>query len=745
MTSQSLDYTKKAFQLTALSLALALSGCGGGSTVDSVAPAPGGNGNTGNNGGNGNDNGGEIVEVLNISALSLVDTNGDMTRVVSGLGATASVKVTDAKGSGVSGALVTFNGEGVKFGTTNGAVLTNTDGVASISVMPQDQKDTGSYQISATATYEEKTITSAAYFISIRSAKTNIDQLIVNRPMLSSGDSTNVTLVTVDANSNMIQNNIVVNFSSTCGSFSQSTVTSTNQGNVTTTYKSIDDNGNLCEGTQTISATPANDLDSTKSTTVQIANVQANSLVYTTAGAIQLGAANSGSSSSNVVEFTVYSNGIPASNQEVLISKVYAPNDFSFVKLGNKGTVTVKSDTQGRVVVPVYPGALPGPVEMRAALKSDDNIFALSKNVSVATGRASQNGMSISLSKNVLLFGTDGDTATITARLVDRLGNAVPDGTVISFISEGGAITPNCSTNKGICTVEFSTQNPRPVDDRVSIIAYLEGDKSYIDTDGDNSFTFGIDKLINNIGNFFRDDNENNKYDANLGEFVYRRDIADNVTPSQCGTSSFVHPNISGTCDNGLAAVLRYQFVFGLASDKPVFDGLPSVLAANPENDLKTPIIRSFKMYGNGAGTVSMPSGTTISVTAEDKTSFTPTVELVNGNIQVSSAEPNSTAIVKAGSASFSVAIGANGTGTRAVDLPSNATLSIAYTNVNCEAKLTEGFETIPNVVNLSGGSVSDDQISYKFSYSGCRPNDQIKVTVNSPSTTRSTKIIRIN
>lgn len=60
MTSQSLDYTTKAFHLTALSLALALSGCGGGDggTVDSIAPAPGtgGNGNTGNNG-NGNNNG----------------------------------------------------------------------------------------------------------------------------------------------------------------------------------------------------------------------------------------------------------------------------------------------------------------------------------------------------------------------------------------------------------------------------------------------------------------------------------------------------------------------------------------------------------------------------------------------------------------------------------------------------------------------------------------------------------------
>ena len=136
------------------------------------------------------------------------------------------------------------------------------------------------------------------------------------------------------------------------------------------------------------------------------------------------------------------------------ISKVFAPADFSFVSLNNKTATTVTSDVNGKVVVNLYPGALPGPVEIKATLKSDPTIFALSKDVSVATGRATQNGFSISLSKNVLANTIDGDVSTITARLVDRVGNPVPNGTVVSFVSEGGRVTPNCATQNGSCSVE---------------------------------------------------------------------------------------------------------------------------------------------------------------------------------------------------------------------------------------------------------------------------------------------------
>ncbi len=147
----------------------------------------------------------------------------------------------------------------------------------------------------------------------------------------------------------------------------------------------------------------------------------------------------------------------------------------------NKKEKTIKSNDEGKIVVDIFPGSIPGPVELKATLASDTSVTALTKGVSVATGRVTQDGLSLSVTKNALQWDIDGDKATIVARLRDRVGNKVPDGTVVSFVTEGGSITPNCSTIDGECSVVLQTQNPRPADNRVTVLAYVEGDKSYIE------------------------------------------------------------------------------------------------------------------------------------------------------------------------------------------------------------------------------------------------------------------------
>ncbi|WAI87086.1 hypothetical protein SC65A3_00537 [Psychrobacter sp. SC65A.3] len=729
--------TSKLFQLTFLTCALALAGCGGGDGTDIIAPAPDLGPEKPSNGSNGEDGTGIPVSAINVTPITLIDSYGKVTRTITSVGASATVIVTDGNRNPVSNALVSFQAEGVIFGTSNNTVLTNEKGEASISVKPLDSANTGSYQLSATVNYNDLTKTTPGYNFSLQAIQVSLTEFTLSSTSLDSGSNTNITLKTKDAINDVYQNDVTVNFTTSCGSFDSNSVISSNQGDVSTTYKAIDDNGNLCEGAQTITATPANNPVNRQTKTINISGIEASSIFYTTTEKLQLGASNSGSSSSGQIEFTVFANGRPAANQQVEISKLQVPTDFSFVTLNNQAPRTVTSDSQGKVVVNLYPGALPGPVEIKATLKSNTSIFALSKDVSVATGRATQNGVSISLSKNVLANSVDGDTATITVRLVDRVGNPVPDGTVMSFVSEGGRVTPSCATNKGICTVEFSTQNPRPVDNRVAVIAYVEGDKAYIDKDGDNQFSAG-DIFTHNIGDFFRDDNENNNYDSEAGEFVYRR----GATGAVCAPSSNSQPNIEETCDNKLSAILRQQFILGLASDSPVYEGLPGSL--NP-NLGKTAITRAFKMYGNSARTVSMPSGTTISVVAEDKTDYSPTVELTNGIIQVSNAEPNTTAIVKSGSTSISVSISGNGTGSVSTTLPEGSSLTVANTNVTCEAELTSGNLKLPSIINLGVGKVVDSAVSYKFEYSGCRPNDKIKVSVTTPAPAATTTTTTIS
>ena len=686
------------------------------------------------------------IELVNISSLQLSDVNDKETRVVTVAGATAKVKVTDALGKGISGALVTFTGGGVAFGTSNGAVLTNAEGEASISIKPLDSKDTGAYQLSASVEYKGKSAVTEAYNFSLQAANIILANMRAASDSLDSGASTNITLKTQDASSKANQNNVSVNFSSSCGTFDNDTVVSSNQGDVTTTYKAIDANGKLCAGEQTLIAT-GSDTASTQSIKINIAAITANALVYTSTGAVNMATKNSGSSSSGQIEFTVFSNGVPAANQDVKISLERGPVDLSFITQGNREAKTVKSDSSGKININVYPGSLPGPVEIKAVLASNSNVFVLSKNVSVATGRAYQSGFSLSASKNSLSGDMDGDTATVTARLVDRVGNPVPDNTVVSFLTEGGSITPNCATIAGVCSVTLTTQNPRPIDNRVSVIAYVEGDKAYTDIDGDNMYTAGKDILTSNIGDFFRDDNENNSHNPESGEFVYKR----GVKGSTCAASTIDQPNIVGTCDNGLDAILRSQFLFAFAHDAPTFVGVTGI------NQAMTAITNNtftFQVFGNSERKVPMPSGTTVSVAVKDNTDFKPTVSLddkvgdaTKKIITVIGAEPNTIANVKSDTKNYAVSIGLNGSGTLEVSSPVVGDLSVVYENGSCEAEIFSGFETVPDVINLLSpttfGSPNNNIVKYTVKLKKCAVGDDIRISVNAPKQKTTINITR--
>ena len=607
-------------KLSALTLALMLAGCGGGGS-------DGYYNNDGSSSGNitTNPSTGEEVKSVNISTIQLIDRNGNLTQAIAAEGVSAQVKVTDQSGKGISGALVTFTVTGgVVLGSSNGAVLTNTSGEASISVKPENLNTNGAYQISAVADFDGTEASTPALNFSLQATNIILVDLTAASTQLESGGSTNITLKTQDANTKVNQNNVNVEFTAPCGKFEPATVVSSNQGNVTTTYKAIGTDGKLCTGTQKISATGLNIPE--VGIDVSIKALEANSLVYTS-NKVNLGIRKSGSASSGQIEFTLYANGVPIADQDVLIEKVQAPEDLSFVSFGNQNNKTIKSDSNGKVIVNLYPGDKPGPVEIRATLVSDKNVSAVSKNVSVSIGRVTQDGLSLSVSKNSLQNVIDGDTATITARMVDRTRNPVPDGTVISFVSEGGKVEPNCSTVQGVCSVTLTTQEPRPLDNRVTVLAYVEGDKSFTDLDGDNLYTKGVDRLLSNIGSFFRDDNEDNQYnkDYGIGEFLYNRAVLGNK--ATCAPSTIRQPNIADTCDDNLDTVIRQQLLFAFAENTPTFTNVKA-----------SGSLLSFNMYGNSAQSVPMPTGTTISVTPEDNTkanNLSCTAELATGSSPV--------------------------------------------------------------------------------------------------------------
>src|SRR6185369_13293017 len=104
----------------------------------------------------------------------------------------------------------------------------------------------------------------------------------------------------------------------------------------------------------------------------------------------------------------------------------------------------------------------------------------------------------------------------VTARLSDHFHNPVPDGTAVSFTTNGGSIQPSCTTINGACSVTWTSQNPRPFVPginvgRATIHAYAVGEEAFVDLNGNGVADTG--EFTDN-SEAYRDDNENGVRDV---------------------------------------------------------------------------------------------------------------------------------------------------------------------------------------------------------------------------------------
>lgn len=699
MSYRSSSLTPKLFQLTALTCALTLAGCGGGDGgTDTIAPAPDLGVQPGNGGNNGGGNPTTPVMSLNISNSRLVNADGSSISSVSLEGAYYEIQVTDTNNQPVANVKVSFavDAEGIVLSqTTSGSTLTNNEGKARIFLKPNAPEVSGAYTITATATENAKTAVSNLTF-SVQATNVRLSALRVVDSTLTSGGQTAITLTATDTSGNPL-NGVLVNLNANCGQL-PAQVTSDENGIVAFVYKAINLNNTLCSGNVRISSNTGN---STQVANLSVQAPEATSILYT-ANELTLGIQNSGSSATGQVEFTVFSNRTPLANAEVLLSLEKSPLGLTFGALGNNRQFRARTDENGVVSVNIYPGTTPGPVEIKATLASDTRINALSKGISIASSRVTQDGISLSFGKNVLDWSLDGDTTPVAARLVDRNGNAVPDGTVVNFTTEGGKVSPaSCATFNGECSVTFSTQNPRPGDGRASILAVVEGEKAYIDNNENNAWDQGVDTLVHNIGDTFRDDNENGAFE--IGEFTYplttqsSQACENNVrqfiqlkfptSSSEVKTAfersfinNFVSPNKPMTCNSGLDAVVRYGRI-QLLSD----GNNPKFTLLDNTNTTKQPQLVSaaqsrVRIRINSGGFYElnpMPSGTTISGSVVDKTN-------------------------------------ADGSG-------------------SCAVELLGGFATVPDIIP-SGVPGSNTGTINEYALDQCEAGDFFKVSVTSPN-----------
>jgi hypothetical protein len=151
-------------------------------------------------------------------------------------------------------------------------------------------------------------------------------------------------------------------------------------------------------------------------------------------------------------------------------------------------TYTATTDTNGQVQTVVNAGTVAIPVRVTATFTESGTgtqKSAVSSSLAITTGIPDSNSLSISTEiLNIEGNNFDGETTTITARAADRFNNPVLDGTAINFITEGGVIGSTegglpagaCFTTNGACSVVLSSQDPRPSNGNVTVLAYAVGE-----------------------------------------------------------------------------------------------------------------------------------------------------------------------------------------------------------------------------------------------------------------------------
>ena len=585
--------TQTAFMTLMLCIGLAACGGGGGSA-----------------GTNGAGTGGSAAKVPTLS-VNLRTAAGDPTLNISiGGGQTVKATVTDAAGSPIVGKLVVFSVEPSNLASLSpSSALTDSNGVASVSISPASVSMQGAGQIEAQATVGEAQLTGTFDF-SVQPVNLSLTGLQLDSNSLPSGGNTSISTSVLIGGQPAVGVPVNVVFTASCGQLNGEdaikgiTVPTDGDAKASVSYRAMSTDGTLCQGRVNLSASTVG--ASPQSSSLSVAAPLANAINFVSASPAQIFVAGSGAQEQSLVTFKVLSNSSPMAGVTVRFSILVNPGGVGLNATGQTNPVNAITDSKGEATVSVFSGTIPGPVKVRAELTTDSQVFSTTQNLTVASGPPSQRFMSLSVETfNIEGWSYDGSSTRLTVRLADRQGNPVENGTVINFTAEGGQVQPSCATQVvdgiSLCSVNFVSQNPRPANARVSVLAYVAGTKDYDDNDQNNKYDEGVDTLRNQ-GDAYRDDNENGQWD--VSEFVVPRGGS-----SSCTGSGAPYTSKQDTCATGLATTVRQQTTILFSSSEPDID----VTSVNTGGV-------NFTLGSKFHPSLPMPAGTVVSAEAADST-----------------------------------------------------------------------------------------------------------------------------
>ena len=195
------------------------------------------------------------------------------------------------------------------------------------------------------------------------------------------------------------------------------------------------------------------------------------------------------------------------------------------------------SDKDGYISTSVISGTISTSVRVAAIVVDTPAISTQSSLLVISTGLPDQKSMSLALEKfNVAGWDYIGTESNVSVRLADAYNNPAADGTAVYFTTEGGSIDSSCTTENGVCSVKWRSQDPRPPrtssDNSIARILCLNLSGAELRTcEAERAGRSTI--LATAIGNeSFKDQNGNGIFDVNLDLPVFKTSQDSNCTRS---------------------------------------------------------------------------------------------------------------------------------------------------------------------------------------------------------------------
>ena len=517
--------------------------------------------------------------------------------ITSAAPATVTATVLDARGTAAPGRVVTFastRGLGSFSATT---ALTDANGRAVVLLSPSNSTTAGADDMTATATLAGVSLTANQGF-QLQATPVSITALTstIGSGTLSAYGQASLSLTLSGAS---VGSPVSLAIDSSCVAQGKATI-SPSTFVATSASSSFQYKDNGCGALQAVDVISARITASTNAPVtlnLPLASPAINSVAFISATPPNIFLKGSGFAEASVVVFELRdSAGNTLPNQALELSLANSAGGVTLE--GTPGPITRRTDAQGRVSAIVNAGTVPTPVRIAAQVVGTA-IRTVSSSLGVAVGLPSQLGFSLSqTTRNIEGYNIDGTANNYQIIASDRSGNAVPEGTSINFLTEGGQVeaVKQVQLASGIArtSAAFVSARPKPVDGRITVTAYAVGEESFQDLNGNNLYDAG--EPFFDLGDVFKDYDFNTIFDATEEFIPLTPLLPNNGVRSTCvappasllaqfaGEASVV--TVPSTCDGvwGRAYVRRsIETVLSTSGSNPVW--VPGNERGNPGGD----------------------------------------------------------------------------------------------------------------------------------------------------------------